>query len=288
MSKNYFQNSVVVVTGAASGIGRQLCLQLIEKNARVVACDINLKGLEETKSFIPKEKQENITTKTLDVADKNAVKNFAESVLKDLKGEKLILINNAGVALFTGSFEDTTLEDIEWLFNINFWGVVALTKAFYHYFLKQNEGHIVNVSSVFGLGGFAFQNAYSPSKFAVRGFTETLRMELLETKIITTSVHPGGIKTNITKNSKVSEKLKETQGEVNERFSKMAKTTPEKAAATIIKGIENKKQRILIGTDAYLIDFITRLFPVRYSKLAVRGLERVFSNPYKILERKKK
>jgi butyryl-CoA dehydrogenase len=280
----YFKNSIVIITGAASGIGRELLVQFSEKKVPIIALDIDSKGLEESKKLAQKDGAE-IITYTIDIGNKEQINDFAAQIIPTLNNRKLILINNAGVALMTGNFDDTTLENMEWLFDINYWGAVRLTKAFYPYMIKMDKGHIVNVSSIFGLGGFAYQSAYCSSKFAIRGFTETLRMELLYSNIQTTSVHPGGIKTNITKNSKSSEKLSAAQQQVADRFAKMARTTPQKAAAKIIKAIENKKQKLLIGPDAYVVDILVRLFPVLYTKLSVNGLEKVFSDPYKIIEK---
>jgi butyryl-CoA dehydrogenase len=271
---NYFKNSVVVITGAASGIGQQLAIQASQLGAAVIATDINVPGLEETRKA-----GNDIKIQLLDVADKDAIQGFADGLIPTLNGKKLVLINNAGVALLSGSFHETTLEDIEWLFNINFWGVIRMTKAFYPYFISRNEGHIVNISSVFGLGGFLHQSAYSPSKFAVRGFTETLRMELIGTGICTTTVHPGGINTAITSNANARGRFADHQHHSVKEFAKIAGTSPEKAARTILAGMARKKQRILIGNDALMIDIATRLFPVAYSSIAAKRSKKLFSEP---------
>jgi butyryl-CoA dehydrogenase len=271
---NYFENSLVIITGAASGIGQQLAIQASRTGAAVIATDINSSGLEQTR-----EAGNDIRIQLLDVADKEAIENFANGLIPTLNGKKLVLINNAGVALLSGSFHETTLEDIEWLFNINFWGVIRMTKAFYPYFISRNEGHIVNISSVFGLGGFSHQSAYSPSKFAVRGFTETLRMELIGTGICTSTVHPGGINTAITSNAKARGRFAAHQHHSVREFAKVAGTSPEKAAQIILSGIAKKKQRILIGNDARMIDIATRLFPVAYSSMAAKRSKKLFSEP---------
>jgi short-subunit dehydrogenase len=280
----YFKNSMVIITGAASGIGRELLIQFAEKKVPIIALDIDYEGLEESKN-LAKKHSDDIKIFTIDLGNKEQINDFAAQIIPTLNNRKLILINNAGVALLTGNFDDTSLENMEWLFNINYWGAVRLTKAFYPYMIKMDKGHIVNVSSIFGLGGFAYQSAYCSSKFAIRGFTETLRMELLYSNIQTTCVHPGGIKTNITKNSRSSEKLSPAHQQVADTFAKMARTTPQKAASKIIEAIERKKEKLLIGPDAYLVDTLIRLFPVLYTKLAVNGLEKVFSDPYKIVEK---
>jgi short-subunit dehydrogenase len=285
MDKDYLDGSVVIITGAASGIGRELAVQAAVLGATVIAVDVNLIELDKT-LLMAKALRKKIRGHKLDISDPDAIIEFANLVLPILGQQKLILINNAGVALHSGNFSDTSLKDIEWLFNINFWGAVRLTKAFYPYFIAQNEGHIVNISSVFGLAGIAYQTAYSPSKFAIRGFTESLRMELIGTGIRTTSVHPGGIKTNITRNARAVDRMVKTHREITDRFDSMAGTSPQKAAQKILNAIKKKKARLLIGPDAVLLDFIVRLLPARYTKLVKAQVERMFFDPYKILEKK--
>lgn len=269
--------SVLIVTGAGSGIGRQVALQGARDGATVIASDINAATLEETKQMGDKEGLQ-IEVYTLDVADKKAVSDFAEVIIPQLKGQKLLLVNNAGVGLFSGNFYNTSQDDFEWLININLWGVIRMTKAFYPYFIKQNEGHIVNLSSVFGLGGFANQTAYCTAKFGVRGFTEALRMELIGTNIYTTCVHPGGIKTNIMRSAtpKGPELTEAMHLKAVATFDKVAMTTPEKAARLILNAVKRKKQRLVIGNDGRAIDSITRLFPVAYSKIFKRKMDKAF------------
>lgn len=269
--------SVLIVTGAGSGIGRQVALQGARDGATVIASDINAATLEETKQMGDKEGLQ-IEVYTLDVADKKAVSDFAEAIIPQLKGQKLLLVNNAGVGLFSGNFYNTSQDDFEWLININLWGVIRMTKAFYPYFIKQNEGHIVNLSSVFGLGGFANQTAYCTAKFGVRGFTEALRMELIGTNIYTTCVHPGGIKTNIMRSAtpKGPELTEAMHLKAIATFDKVAMTTPEKAARLILNAVKRKKQRLVIGNDGRAIDSITRLFPVAYSKIFKRKMDKAF------------
>lgn len=274
---SYFSNTVIIVTGAASGIGQQLAAQASSQGASVIAVDVDEAGLNETR------KMGNMEIEVLDVGDPQAIQNFAAKVIPQLDGRKLILINNAGVALFSGYFQDTELADMEWLININFWGPVRLTKAFYPYFIERNEGHIVNISSVFGLAGVASQTAYSSSKFAIRGFTEVLRMELIGTNICTTTVHPGGIKTNISKNARAKGRIAPFHQDSVDEFEKVAKTSPEKAARSILRAIEKKKKRLLIGFDARLIDWVIRLFPIAYTRIMKKEIDRTFSNPYQKL-----
>lgn len=272
-----FTNNVLVVTGAGSGIGRQVALQAASRGAVVIAADVNTATLAETKQLGEKQGLQ-MDMYTLDVADKKAVYAFAEAIIPQLKGRRLILINNAGVGLFSGNFYNTSQDDFEWLMNINLWGVIRMTKAFYPYFITQNQGHIVNVSSVFGLGGFANQTAYCTAKFGVRGFTESLRMELVGTNIHTTCVHPGGIKTNIMRSAtpKGMELTEAMHQKAIATFDKVAMTTPEKAARLILDAVKRKKQRLIIGNDGKVIDTITRLLPVAYTKIFKRRMDKTF------------
>jgi butyryl-CoA dehydrogenase len=273
----HFLNNVFVVTGAGSGIGRQVALQAARGGAAIIAADINTATLAETKQLAEQLGMQ-IETFTLDVGDKKAVYNFADGIIPTLKGRKLVLINNAGVGLFSGSFHSTNQDDFEWLMNINLWGVIRMTKAFYPYFIQQNQGHIVNLSSVFGLGGFANQTAYCTAKFGVRGFTEALRMELVDTGIHTTCVHPGGIKTNIMRYAtpKGPELTEAMHVQATETFDKIAMTSPEKAARLILDAVKRKKQRLVIGNDGKAIDIITRAIPVGYTKIFKRKLDQTF------------
>jgi butyryl-CoA dehydrogenase len=277
---NAFTTSVVVVTGAASGIGRQLALQAASRGAHVIATDVNRSGLDETKNLSVQQGTV-LQIATLDVSDPEAIETFATETIRQLANRKLILINNAGVALISGTFQHTNLEDFAWLLNINLWGTIRLTKAFYPYFIERNEGHIVNLSSVFGLVGVEHQSAYCTSKFAIRGFTETLRMELIGTGIHTTCVHPGGIKTNITRNARLRGNA--VNEAVHERsisqFEKTAMTTAEDAARQILDAVEKKKERLVIGRDGRLLDYLARWFPVSYSRIIKKQIEKAFGNP---------
>ena len=281
MSGTSFSRSVVVVSGAASGIGRQLALQAAQRGASVVASDIDLAGLQETKQMGAGLGLD-LDIHQLDVADREAVFRFADKIIPGLQNKRLVLINNAGVGLFTGSFEYTELDDFEWLLNINLWGAIYMTKAFYAYLLERNEGHIVNLSSVFGLAGVKNQSAYCTSKFALRGFTETLRMELMGTGINTTSVHPGGVNTDIARRAlpKGAVATAEMHRNTVKSFERAAITSPEKAASLILNAVEKKKQRLVIGRDGKAIDLITRLFPVRYTRLLKQQMEKAFADPF--------
>lgn len=270
-----FASAVFIITGAASGIGRELAIQAARQGALVIAADIDANGLAETLRHA-ESVLGTIQTCILDVASYEAIAQFAKEVTPTLQNRYLVLINNAGVGLLSGSFDQTEVSDMEWLFTINFWGAVRLTKAFYPYFLDQQRGHIVNLSSVFGLMGFPHQSAYSPAKFALRGFTETLRIELMDTDVRTTCVHPGGINTNIARNLRVAHNLLSTHPEAIDQFAQVARTQPQEAARQILRAIYTKKQRLLIGADARLIDVLVRLFPVAYSRLIKRRTDKAF------------
>lgn len=257
------EKSVAVVTGAASGIGRALAVRLAgEKIAGIAVADVNEPGLRETAGMVEKLGVP-VSAHVIDVSKLAEVERLAgEAVAKH--GRVTHLINNAGVAL-VGNVEEVSLEDIEWLVGINFWGTVYGTKVFLPILREQNPGHIVNISSVFGFIAPPGQAAYCASKFAVRGFTESLRHELEGSNILVSCVHPGGIRTEICNSSRVGEKATdEDKKKVRKFFDKASPTTAEQAAETIVTGIKNKSVRILIGRDARLIDKIQRWFPRKY------------------------
>lgn len=279
---SYFNNTHTIITGAGSGMGRQMAIQAAKRGAHVIAVDYNPATLQETQGLAIAAGV-HIETKVLDVSDSDQINAFAAEVIPRFNKGRLVLINNAGVSIFTGNFEHTPLADFEWLININMWGVIRMTKAFYPYFLECNEGHIVNLSSVFGLGGAEGNSAYCTSKFAVRGFTETIRMELMDTNIGTTSVHPGGVKTNIVRNQvpKGEHTNQEMLEKVTKKFDEKARTTAESAAKQILDAVENKKQKLVIGPDGKIFDFITRFFPVGYTKMVRKRAKKSFGDPFK-------
>ncbi|MCA1558119.1 MAG: SDR family NAD(P)-dependent oxidoreductase [Acidobacteria bacterium] len=255
--------SVAVVTGAGSGIGRALSVQLAaEKIAGLALSDINAEGLQETAKLIEYPGLR-VTTHVLNVADLKEMQEFAASVIAE-HGRVTHLINNAGVSLF-GNVEEVSIEDLQWLMNINFWGMVYGVKLFLPALRKEPAAHIVNVSSVFGLVAPPGNAAYSASKFAVRGFTEALRHELEDTNIAVSCVHPGGVATNIARGGRVGAEADAAAKEASVRYhTKVSKTTSEDAARQIIRGIKRRSKRILVGTDARIIDAIHRAVPVNY------------------------
>ena len=268
-----FQNKVAVITGAGSGLGRALARDLAAAGAQLALSDVNQIGLQETADSLGLG-SDRLITEAFDVADRDAFYAFAERVTGHF-GAAHLVFNNAGVAL-GATVEDMSYEDFEWLMGINFWGVVHGTKAFLPHLKAAGEGHIVNVSSVFGLIGVPTQSAYNASKFAVRGFTEALRQELeMEGgRVSCTSVHPGGIKTNIARNARMGAGVEKITGDVDKArrdFEKMFRTTPEEASQTILKGVKGNKRRVLIGSDARAIDSMQRLMPTAYQRIMVAG-----------------
>lgn len=260
-----FSNKVAVITGAGSGIGRALAQQLSAEGAQLALSDVNEKGLEETKASLTGNTKVTITK--LDVADRTAFENYSQKVIKEF-GQADLLFNNAGVAL-AQTVDDCSYEDFEWLMNINFWGVVYGTKSFLPHMLTRPEAAIINVSSIFGIIALPTQSQYNAAKFAVRGFTESLRQEVKDSNVFVGCVHPGGIKTNIVVNGRMHTSMvgEQTHAQQIEEFNKMARTTPAKAAQTILNGVRKNKRRILIGQDAKFMDRIQRLFPEKYTNI---------------------
>ena len=265
-----FSKRVAVVTGAASGIGQALSVLLAKRGAIVALVDINEQGLAQTHDQITS--IGGVCSKhVVDVADREAVEALAAKVVS-LHGNVHLLFNNAGVSV-VDRVDAITYEDFEWLMKINFWGVVYGTKSFLPYLQRADEAHIVNVSSLFGILSVPLQSAYNASKFAVRGFTESLKMELADSTVNVSCVHPGGIKTEITKNSRIGEgALDMSHDELHSAFDAAAPTTPEKAARVILRGVEKNRRRILIGLDARIADWVARHFPATYERIL--GLEK--------------
>lgn len=258
--------SIAVVTGAGLGIGRALSLQLAEEKVAALAiADINAEALAETAKMI-ESAGARVTTHVVNVADLAEMQRFAADVVA-AHGRVTHLINNAGVSLF-GNVEEVSIEDLHWLMNINFWGTVYGVKLFLPVLLKQPSAHFINVSSVFGMIAPAGNAAYSASKFAVRGFTESLRHELQDTNVSVSCVHPVGVSTDIARRGRLGAAADSSAKEESVKFhSKVSKTTPESAARQIMRGIKRRSKRILVGRDARLIDMIQRTSPVNYMQI---------------------
>jgi NAD(P)-dependent dehydrogenase (short-subunit alcohol dehydrogenase family) len=267
------REKVAAITGAGSGIGRATARLLAQQGCHLALSDVDEKGLAETAELC-RATGVRVRTARVDVADREAIHAWADDVASGF-GAVHIVINNAGVAL-GATVEDMRYEDFEWLMRINFWGVVHGTKAFLPHLKRAGEGHIVNLSSVFGLIGVPTQAAYNAAKFAVKGFTEALRQELeVEgSPIGVTCVHPGGVKTNIARSARVTAR----EGWVDERstrdFEKVFRTSPEQAARDILDALLRNRRRQLIGADAVAIDLMQRLLPTLYQRLVVAGMKR--------------
>lgn len=267
----FFSEGVAVVTGAGSGMGRCLAQELAAEGASLALADVNEKGLRDTVELLGGCKGK-VTTHLVNVADEQQVKAFADAVAAQ-HGRATILFNNAGVALL-GHFEELSLKDFRWLMDINFWGVVYGVTYFLPLLKKEMRAHIVNTSSLLGFFGAAGQSAYCASKFAVRGFTESLHHELIGTGVGVTCVHPGFIRTAIARNAKTGDKAGAgIYQESMVRFDRVARTDPETAAKKILRGVERGKARILIGADAYFVDIWQRLKPESYWNLIAKQFE---------------
>ena len=273
------KNKTAAVTGAASGIGRMLAVNLAKEGCHLALADINAPALEETAKLAGNGVK--VTTHRVDVSRREEVFRYADDAAGHHGGVDLI-INNAGVAL--GDFLETVpLEDFEWLMGINFWGVVYGTMAFLPYLKKRPEGHIVNISSINGIMPNPNNGPYCAAKFAVKGYTETLAQEMHGSSIRVSCVHPGGIKTNIARNGRVNRAMFELTREkaVNLYEEALFRTTADDAARIIISGVKRNKRRIMVGADAKVLDLLTRFFPgtmVTLSTLFSRRIAREYAN----------
>jgi NAD(P)-dependent dehydrogenase (short-subunit alcohol dehydrogenase family) len=262
------RNKLAVVTGAASGIGRALALALAEQGAQLVLADVNQQGLGETAQLVSAAGGK-AETYALDVSAREAVQDFADDVESKFGGADII-INNAGVTHFS-KIEDLSYQDFEWIMNIDFWGVVHGTKAFLPHLRRKQAGHIVNISSIFGIVSAPAQGAYNAAKFAVRGFTEALRLEMRGSNIQVSCVHPGGVKTGIMRTARFLQHVPaNTRETLWTNFDALPIMPPSNAAAIIVKGIRKNKQRIIVGNDARMMDWIQRLMPTSYGKILFR------------------
>ncbi len=268
--------AAAVVTGAANGIGRALSLELAARGAEVAIADRDAAGLKDVAAEIADNYPVNVTTHAVDVSSAPEMEAFAKAVIA--AHPKLnIVVNNAGVALF-GQFHEVSQADMEWLMGINFWGVVYGCRVFLPHLVTQKEAHIVNTSSIFGIIAPPGQASYAAAKFAVRGFSESLRheFEMNKSTVRLTVVHPGGIATQIARNSRVGALVRDNERRAQgiERFEAMVQTSPEDAALRIIAGIEGNEPRVLIGSDARRMDFLQRLKPGTYWATIAKKIER--------------
>lgn len=268
----HYAGSTAVVTGAASGIGRALAIELAGRGVNLALSDVNGDGLRDTAERCS---ASGVTARDyeLDVADRKAMLSWADDVAREF-GPPQLVVNNAGVAVVADVI-DMSWADIDWLMGINFWGVVHGSKAFLPHLIASGNGHLVNISSVFGLIGSPSTSAYNAAKFAVRGFTETLRQEMIVARhpVVVSCVHPGGIDTNIARTARmaVSDEAKK-QGTLT-LFERVTRTTPERAAQVILGGVDRGKARILIGADAHVIDAAARALGAGYEGLWARAVQ---------------
>ncbi len=260
----HFTDKVAVVTGAGSGIGRALSIDLARRGAKLAICDVDTIGLAETEALVKAEGAE-VKADHLDVSQRELVLAYADDVANHF-GKVNLVFNNAGIA-FTGNVEEMSFKDIDRVMDVDFWGVVSGTKAFLPHLVASGDGHVINISSIFGLFSVPTQSAYNAAKFAVRGFTESLRQEMRNNKrpVKVLCVHPGGIKTNIARKAEQVEGL--DHDNLAEQFDKLARTTPEKAAKVILKAVEKDKPRVLIGADAWVLDKFVRVTGPGYARL---------------------
>ena len=265
----------MAITGAAGGIGRALALELAARGADLALADRDEAGLAAVAAEIGN--RQKVTTHRVDVGEPAEIVHFAETAIA-AHPSLGIVINNAGVALL-GQFSEIDQAQMDWLMKINFWGTVHSTRAFLPHLSRRPEAHIVNLSSIFGIIAPPGQTAYCASKFAVRGFSESLRHELQTAKspVRLSVVHPGGVATNIARNSKSGSGVTDNtrRADAIDRFDKVAKTTPQAAALRIIAGIENNELRILIGSDARFMDLLQRFRPASYWAPLARRIEKM-------------
>ncbi|MBP6681918.1 MAG: SDR family oxidoreductase [Halioglobus sp.] len=260
-----FKDKVVVITGAGSGIGRELALQFADEEARLALSDINPTGLDQTLAMIAAKPGVTARGYALDVSSNEAFLAHAKAVQQDF-GTAHYIVNNAGATIF-GTVEHTTIEEFEWQLNVNMWSVLYGTKAFLPMMLAQKEGCIVNISSVFGLLAFPTQSAYNMSKFAVRGLTEALWIELAGSGVRAVCVHPGGIRTNIGRMGRSCAAATEVDFEFSRKADDLLRTPPEHCAADIIRGLRKGKKRIITGNRSSTMFWMARLFPSSYPQL---------------------
>jgi len=261
--RDAFEGKVCVVTGAASGIGRAVAINLASRGAALAISDVNEAGLAETRAMMNAPASNRIRVDRLDVADAAAIERYA-ALIKESLGEADYVFNIAGLTR-VGTFEETPLSSFEKIMDVNFWGVVRMSKAFLPQLIA-TKGGLINISSLFGFIGYAGQAHYCASKFGVRGFSETIAQELEPKGVRVTSVHPGGVATAIARNAAVDAMPAQytEKSEIDARFDKAAITSPERAAEIILDGAAKGRRRVVVGRDAKVASFIQRLFPESY------------------------
>ena len=267
-------DKVVVITGAGSGIGRALAVNVARRGGLLAISDVDDDGLAETVDLVKAAGAREVRSDHLDVADRGAFTAYAAAVA-DHFGRVNVVINNAGVAL-AGDFADLEYPDMEWIVGINFWGVVHGTKEFLPHLIASGDGHVVNISSLFGLISMPGQTMYNATKYAVRGMTEALREEMLVAghPVGVTAVHPGGIKTAIARNARVSEH-EDKQATADLFDKKLARMSPERAAEIIVGGILRNRARVLVGIDAHALHHFAKLTGCRYQDIVAAASKRV-------------
>jgi short-subunit dehydrogenase len=264
------EGRTAVITGAAGGIGRAIAVSLARRRCNLAVADVNQDGLAAT-AELARAYGVKTSQHVIDVADRTSVAEFPNLVAQEHSGVDL-LVNNAGVAV-GGTFEQVAEADFEWLFEINFWGVVRMTRAFLPMLKASGDARVVNLSSIYGVVAPPEQTAYSASKFAVRGFSEALRHELEGSGVGVTVVHPGGVATSIAENARLPAGVSEEEiARRREKYRKLLRLPPEIAGEIIVRGVERRQPRILVGSDAKAISLIARLFPASYWKLLASSM----------------
>jgi short-subunit dehydrogenase len=273
------EGAATAVTGAASGIGRALAIELAARGSDLALADRDEAGLRSVAAEINRTTSRKVSVHRVDVGERDQVADFAKAAIAAHPGLNIV-VNNAGVALL-GQFQEIDQAQMEWMMNINFWGVVHSTRAFLPHLARRPQAHIVNVSSIYGIVAPPGQTAYSSAKFAVRGFSESLRHELeaTDSPVRLSVVHPGGVSTNIVRNMRTGAGVadNERRSVAIELFDQAARTTPRQAALRIISGIEKNKPRILIGSDARMIDLLQRFRPATYWRVLARRIDKIRS-----------
>ncbi|QIX27895.1 SDR family NAD(P)-dependent oxidoreductase [Nocardioides sp. JQ2195] len=268
------ENKVVVISGAGSGMGREMARLAARRGAKLAVSDWNPDGLEGTVQLLKEQGVTELRSDVVDVSDRAAVGVWAAAVVEQF-GVVNVVVNNAGVSM-TGDFEDMTYEEFDWIVGVNFNGVVNGTKEFLPHLIASGDGALINISSLFGLVSMPGQSAYNATKYAVRGFTEALREEMLVNQhpVTVTCIHPGGIKTGISRNGR---KTASEDGNAIDRLfdEKLARMSPEKAAEIILSAGMKGKARQLVGIDAHLVHHFAKLAGSRYQDIVARASKRV-------------